>query len=121
MVLDHHISLSYMTSAEVQRVGETLRSDPSETRNGWYLRAYSNEGYNHIVKLTYVPAEVVQFIAGDIEDHLADAGIKTNLATAVLVANIEHRERRKRGMKLLRERIAADSEALKRMETEDAA
>lgn len=119
MVLDHYISFKYMTSAEVQRVGSTLRSVPSETRAGWYLRAYRDEGYTDIVKLTYIEPEVMQFIAGDIEDHLADAGIQTNLANQVQAANIEHKKRRKRGIELLEQRIAEDKAVLERMRAEE--
>lgn len=117
MVLDHYISFKYMSVTELQRTGHDLRSDPSEARAGWYLRAYSNEGYTDIVKYTYVPPEVMEYIALDIQTYMPVQG--KALANAVRAANTEHENNRARGIELLEQRIKDDTEALARMRGEE--
>lgn len=117
MTLDHYISFKYESS--IGRVGRELRSDPSNTSPGWYLRAYRDEGYTDIVKYTYISPEAMLDIAKYIEDRLADDGILANLANPIQAANIEHSNRRKQAIQVLEKRIAADQEALLRARAEE--
>lgn len=115
MTLDHHISLAYLNSDEVKRIGSDLRSDPSDTSAGWYLRAYCNEGYTDIIKYTRVNPDGALAIAQVIDQQLHSA---QTLVRAVQAANAEHAKRRAEGIKFLEKRIAEDTAALARARAE---
>lgn len=83
---DLHISISYLTTVQVRRIGQELRSDPSDVQPGFYLHVYKDEGYTSIVKYTRVP---IDFIAPDLGaplDRLLGRGehrVQSALANAV--------------------------------------
>lgn len=103
---DYRISLAYMTSAEVRRVGQELRSDPSDTQPGWYVRAYRNEGYDDIVKLTRVSPERAALIAKAIDEAIVrEPTLVGPVARAVEAGNVDHRRERVRRRELAEQAI----------------
>lgn len=58
--------LNYMTADEVKRIGKSLRNSlqaDKPSQPGWYIRVYSDEGYNDIIKYTRISAKDASKIA----------------------------------------------------------
>lgn len=113
-MLDLHIALSFLTKPAIDRIGASLKSDPSDTAPGWYLRAYKDEGYNDIVKYTRVPDALVEQIAALVDDHS-----DTDLYSAVQREIIDADRHRDELIARLRKRIDADQQMLAALNAED--
>jgi hypothetical protein len=121
---DIHLSLSYMTSGEVKRIGESLRSDPSDTSPGWYLRAYRNEGYEDIAKYTRIFACDIEGFAKAAETALARADqVPAGIAVAQALRNqtIEHKRQLEERQARLERTIEEAQDGLRRLAEERAA
>jgi hypothetical protein len=118
---DIHISLDYLYGSQVRQIGRDLQSDPSDQRDGWYVRSYCKEGYENIVKLTRVTQElaeaVAEVIGGGLEAQ-GKAGDAGALIASVQAAGEIAAQARKNAISFLEKRIADDQKNLARWKAE---
>lgn len=114
---DLHITLSYLTSAQIKRIGESMRSDPSDTTDGWYIRAYCNEGYDDVIKYTRLDPSVVANAVSAACDYFPPH-MKAVLTNAVIHTNNEHALDRVRLLKFYKQRTEEDQRTIARLEAE---
>jgi hypothetical protein len=96
---DLHISISYMNPNGKQHIGEEMFATPKEKRiEGFYLKVYSNEGYNQIIPYTLLDIEGIKTLARVI-DSLLDSDSKVE--GAVTSQDIERQANLKRTIEML--------------------
>ena len=61
------ITISYLTSGELSRIGPSLRANPSDDQPGWFLRATTDDGYANLIPYTRIPAETAMAAADALE------------------------------------------------------
>lgn len=94
---DLTITLSYMTAAEVKRIGGSLRNDPNDVQPGFYLRVYKNEGYTDIVKYTRLSLREVDALSRSIDKVFWQREpIGGRVGGALRIAAAEHHAEAKR-------------------------
>lgn len=105
---DIHLSLAYLGKTQVRRIGDGLKSNPCDAGPGWYVRAYSNDGYTDIVKHTRITGADALLVARALDAALPRApgtARKVQNAVQAVLTDLERtREGRRRAIK---ERIAA--------------
>lgn len=115
---DYRISIEYLTGAEVKRIGHTLRSDPSDTQPGWYVRVTRDAGYKDIVKYTRIAPDAAADIARAIDLALGYSN-HTPVSTAVWAGNREHAETRKRRREQAEKQLADAEATLNALDAEE--
>lgn len=70
MAVDLRISVSYLSRGELRRIGDSLKTDPDDVAEGWFIRVSKNEGYEDVLKYTRVSPDLVLGIAGLVDDEI---------------------------------------------------
>lgn len=115
---DFYISVSYLTAPEVACIGQELRSDPSDTQPGFYLRVYKDEGYTDIVKYTRLPLESLGALGVALDDALPDGGAR--IESALRAAVTQHRNEAKRRREAAEEALRKAQATLAALDAEEA-
>lgn len=111
---DLRITLTYEQNA-ARRTGAELLADPSDDQPGWFVRAYRNEGYNTVAKITRVEPLIVLDAVRPLDGAIDPT--QRPLQVAVAAVNRQHKSdqaaRKERAEKLIRDgqRILAQIEA----------
>jgi hypothetical protein len=64
---DLRITIAYMKRGELSRIGDSLKSDPSDDGPGWYARVTSDDGYTDHLKyaaISYATARQIGSLLG---------------------------------------------------------
>lgn len=107
MPKDIHLSLAYLSKTEVRRIGDGLKSNPSDTSPGWFVRVYSNEGYTDIVKYTRITGADALNVAQAFDEAVAPYGGPNAIASAVSAVLTDLARSREERRAAIKERIAA--------------
>src|SRR4051812_19755338 len=100
---DLRIHIAYMTTAELRRIGESLKADPADLQPGWFVRVYKGAGNHDIVKYARLTPLAAQAVAQKIA---ADGGRRPAAEPAVTRAQAENARQRHNRRKIAEDAIA---------------
>lgn len=118
--MDLRMTLSYETKTSLSRIGrEILAPDPATQARlpGFYVRAYQNEGYDDVLKMTRVPLDLGQKIA-EAFDLAAGSQSHACVAAGACVVG-QHAQDRATRRTRLKEQVEAAQAELAAIEAEE--